>query len=434
MICDNLTISKDGRHLLFAGQDTVELAKKYGTPVYLLDEDKIREKCRKYKRAFQKHFGPESVPLYASKANSFKRIYKIMSEEDMGIDVVSSGEIYTALAAGYDLSKAYFHSNNKTDSDIAYAMEKGIGYFVCDNEEELMAIQNEANRREIRQKILLRLTPGIDPHTFEAISTGKVDSKFGIPVETGQAKEITQKALSLHNIDLRGFHCHIGSQVFAEDVFERGARVMLEFIAQMKADLGYEAYELDLGGGYGVRYTENDPYLDIDKKVSEVAKAAKDSCKRLGIKLPVIHMEPGRSIVADAGMVLYTVGSIKKIPGYKNYVSIDGGMSDSPRYALYKASYTCLAANKMDENCNFTASVVGRLCESGDIIQENVKLPSSIQRGDIIALCTAGAYHYSMASNYNRLPKPATIILRNGNENYIAIKGETLDDIIRNDL
>ncbi len=434
MICDNLTLSEDGKHLLFAGQDTVELAEKYGTPVYLLDEDKIREKCRKYKSAFKKYFGSESVPLYASKANSFKGIYKIMAEEGMGIDVVSAGEIYTAFMAGYDLSRAYFHSNNKTDADITYAMEKGVGYFVCDNEEELHAIQNEAKKRNMKQKILLRLTPGIDPHTFEAISTGKVDSKFGTPIETGQAKDITEKALSLSNIDLKGFHCHVGSQVFAEDVFERGARVMLEFIAQMKEDLGYEACELDLGGGYGVRYTDGDPYLDIDKKVSEVAKAAKDACKELGINLPVIHMEPGRSIVADAGMVLYTVGSIKRIPGYKNYVSVDGGMSDSPRYALYKASYTCLAANKMDENCDFTASVVGRLCESGDIIQEKVNLPSSIQRGDIIALCTAGAYHYSMSSNYNRLPKPATIMLRNGNENYVAIKGETLEDIIRNDL
>lgn len=212
MICENISISKDGKHLLFAGQDTVELAKKYGTPVYLLDEDRIREKCRVYKAAFQKHFGKKAVPLYASKANCFKRIYEIMREEEMGIDVVSSGEIYTAIQAGFDLSKAYFHSNNKTDKDISYAMEHGIGYFVADNVEEVIAVEKEAARRGIKQKILLRLTPGINPHIYEAISTGKVDSKFGSPIETGQAEEISAFTLKQPHIELMGFHCHVGSQ------------------------------------------------------------------------------------------------------------------------------------------------------------------------------------------------------------------------------
>ena len=432
MICDNLTVV--GGRLYFAGQDTVELARRYGTPLYLMDEDRIRHNCRVYTRAFQKHFGPGARPLYASKANSFKRIYEIMREEGMGIDVVSSGEIYTALQAGYDLSQAYFHSNNKTDEDIRYSMEHGIGYFVADNGEEVRAVEAEAARRGIRQKVLLRLTPGIDPHTYEAISTGKVDSKFGSAIETGQAEEITAYTLKQPHVKLVGFHCHVGSQVFAEDVFERAAVIMLEFIADMERKYGFKTRQLDLGGGYGVRYVESDPYLDVDAKVAQVAQAAKGACERLGIDLPEIHMEPGRSIVADAGLTLYTVGTVKQIPGYKNYVSIDGGMPDNPRFALYKADYTCLPANKMDQARDFTCSVVGRCCESGDIIQENVPLPADIGRGDILAVCTTGAYNYSMASNYNRLPRPPIVMLRGGKESYVAVRRESLEDLCRNDM
>ena len=432
MICDNLTV-KDGV-LYFAGQNTVELAKKYGTPLYLLDEDKIREKCRIYKHAFEKHFGPGSQLLYASKANCFKQIYEIMTEEKMGIDVVSSGEIYVALKAGYDLSDAYFHSNNKTDEDIAYAMEKGIGYFVADNVEEVKAVEKEAARRGIKQKLLLRLTPGIDPHTYEAIATGKVDSKFGTPIETGQADEIVEFTLKQEHILLEGFHCHVGSQVFGEDIFERAAVVMLEFIAAMRDKYGYTARVLDLGGGYGVRYIESDPYLDIEIKVGQVAASIKETCRRLNLEMPEIHMEPGRSIVADAGMTLYTVGTVKKIPGYKNYVSIDGGMPDNPRFALYRSSYTCLPANKMDEKCDFQCSVVGRCCESGDIIQEHVMMPESIGRYDTVAVCTTGAYNYSMASNYNKLPRPPVVMLKGGSESYVAVKRESFEDLIRNDV
>ena len=235
------------------------------------------------------------------------------------------------------------------------------------------------------------------------------------------------------NVELVGFHCHIGSQVFAEDVFERAAVVMLEFIADMKKKHDYTALQLDLGGGYGVRYTESDPVLDIDQKVGEVAAAVKEACNRLGIEMPEIHMEPGRGIIADAGMTLYTVGTVKKITGYKNYVSIDGGMPDNPRYALYKSSYTCLAANKMNEEADFKCSVVGRCCESGDIIQENVLLPGSMRRGDIVSVCTTGAYNYSMASNYNRLPRPPIVMLRNG-ESYVTVKRESLEDLCRNDI
>ena len=432
LICGNLSVNENGR-LFFAGQDTLALAKQYGTPIYLMDEDRIRERCRTYISAFHKAFGDKGKVLYASKAASFKRIYEIMREESMGIDVVSAGEIFTALKAGYPLENAYFHSNNKTDEDICYAMENGVGYFVVDNVEELLAVQAEAERRNIKQKILLRITPGIDPHTYEAISTGKVDSKFGSAIETGSAEKITVLALSQKNVQLAGFHCHVGSQVFDSDVYLRASDVMLRFIADMKNKTGYEAQELDLGGGYGVRYVAGQPEIDIEKNILTVGKSITDLCGTLGISVPVIAFEPGRSIVADAGLTLYTVGSVKKIPGYKNYVSVDGGMTDNVRFAMYGAPYTVLPADKMNDSFDMKCSVAGRCCESGDMIQNDVPLPQNMKRGDILAVLTTGAYHYSMASNYNRLPRPPIVML-SGGRSYIAVKRETPEDLTRLDV
>ena len=266
LICSNLGVSPEG-HLTFAGMDTVSLAKEYGTPLYLMDEDRIRENCRIYRNALETAFGEKGIALYASKAASFKRIYNIVEEEGMYVDVVSSGEIYTALQAGFPLEKGYFHSNNKTDEDIRYAMENGIGCFVVDTQEELDSINAIAAEKGRKQKVMLRLTPGIDPHTYEAVATGKVDSKFGSAIETGQAEEITKNALGLSNIILEGFHCHVGSMVFYDDVFERSADVMLEFIADIRKKTGYTAEKLDLGGGYGVRYVKEDPYIDIAVKI-----------------------------------------------------------------------------------------------------------------------------------------------------------------------
>ncbi|MBO5110015.1 MAG: diaminopimelate decarboxylase [Clostridia bacterium] len=433
MICNNLSINEQG-HLCFAGIDTTLLAEKYGTPLYLMDENRIRERCRTYITAMKEAFGDKAAPLYASKAASFKQIYRIMKEEGMGIDVVSAGEIYTAVSIGFPLEHAYFHSNNKTDEDIDFAMEHGIGYFVVDNEEELKAIDRIAARRSIRQNILLRLTPGIDPHTYEEVATGKVDSKFGSAIETGQAKSITAFSLSLSNINLKGFHCHVGSQVFDSDVFLQSADIMLGFIKEMKDSLGLHTEILDLGGGYGVRYLDSDPMIDIAENIRTVGAHIHKKCADLGIALPTIHMEPGRSIVADAGLTLYTVGTIKKIPGYKNYVSIDGGMADNPRYALYKSSYTVLLANRATEDEEtFTCSLVGRCCESGDIIQENITLPANTKRGDLVAVLTTGAYNYSMASNYNRLTRPPVVMLKDGTD-FIAVKRESLADLCANDL
>lgn len=426
-ICDNITSNNSG-HLCFAGQDVVDIAKKYGTPLYLLDEERIRERCQTFKDAVHTCLGDNAFIAYASKAASFKEIYRIMKSEKMYIDVVSCGEIYTAKQAGFPLQNALFHSNNKTDEDIRFAFDNNVGYFVVDNEEEIFAIQREAEKRKTVQKILLRITPGIDAHTFAAVATGKVDSKFGSAIKTGQAKQITKTAINQKNIMLSGYHCHIGSQIFSTEVYLRAANIMIEFIADMKKTLGYEADILDLGGGFGVRYLPTEPVVDIKTTVIEIGNAIKELCKKAEIKLPIIIFEPGRSIIADAGMTLYTVGTVKRIPDFVNYVSVDGGMTDNVRYAMYKANYTLIAANKTDEPCNMKASIAGRCCESGDIIQENVPLPSTVKRGDIIACLTTGAYNYSMASNYNRIPRPPIVMLKDG-ENRIVVRRETYTDI-----
>lgn len=432
MICDNITINSKG-NLCFAGQDVTELAKKYGTPLYLLDEDKVRENCRTYVDAMRENYSEGGFRvLYASKANSFKKIYKIVDEEEMCTDVVSPGEIYTAKAAGFPLEYAYFHSNNKTDWDIEFAIDNGVGYFVVDCFEELDAINRIAGEKGIVQNILLRLTPGIDTHTYEAVNTGKVDSKFGTAIETGQAEEIVKYTLTLKNIDLKGFHCHIGSMVFDSDTFLRGSDIMLDFIAYTNQKFGYLCEQLNLGGGYGIRYTEKDPIMSVADNITEVANHIKSKVAALGLKMPMVLLEPGRSIVANAGMTLYTVGSIKKIPGYKNYISVDGGMSDNPRYALYQSEYTLFVANKANDKADFVCDVVGRCCESGDIIQPNVTLPQAV-RGDIIAVCTTGAYNFSMAMNYNRIPRPAMVILKDG-DSYIGVRRESFEDIVANDI
>jgi len=429
MICNNIGI--ENGHLTFAGRDVCSLAKEYGTPLYIMDEEKIREKISIYREALKEYFDDAQV-LYASKACSFKKMYEILNAEGSGFDVVSSGEIFTALKAGISLENVYFHSNNKTDADIEFAIDNKMGYFVVDNVEEVDAIEKIAGEKGVKQKILLRLTPGIDPHTYEAVNTGKVDSKFGTAIETGQAKEIVGHTLKCENIELMGFHCHIGSQVFDSDTFLRGSEIMLDFIKEMKDVYGFEAKQLDLGGGYGVPYTDADPSIDIRENIKTVSIFIKEKCNALGINVPKILMEPGRSIVADAGMTLYTCGTVKKITGYKNYVSIDGGMTDNPRFALYGSKYTVMNAGKAEEEKTFKASVVGRCCESGDIIQEDVMLPET-ERGDIIAVCTTGAYNYSMASNYNRIGRPAILMLAKDKE-YIAVKRESLEDIVRNDI
>ncbi len=432
LLCPNLSAADNG-HLLFAGQDTARLAATYGTPLYLMDEDRIRERCRTYRAAAAEAFDGGARIVYASKAASFKRMYEIVRDEDMDVDVVSPGEIATAYRAAFPMERVYFHSSHKSDADIRYAMERGVGYFVVDCTEELLALERIAAERGVRQKILLRLTPGIDPHTYEAVATGKVDSKFGFAIATGQAEKITRLALIQPHLELTGFHSHVGSQVFDSDVFLQAADIMLEFMAATRDRYGYIPTKLDLGGGYGVRYVSGDPELDIAANLRQVGEHVRRQAAAWGLPMPEVLLEPGRSIVADAGLTLYTVSSLKQIPGYKSYVSVDGGMTDNPRFALYRAPYTLLAAEKLNEPTTLHCSVVGRCCESGDILQEDVPLPASIGRGDLLACLTTGAYNYSMASNYNRVPRPPVVMLRDG-EAYVAVRRETPDDVMALDV
>lgn len=430
----DLSVGEDGV-LCFAGQSTAELAKKYGTPLYLMNEDRIRANCRRFLSAAHAAFEPdiEIKILYASKAASFRGIYRIIADEQLGIDVVSPGEIYTAMSAEYPLRDAFFHSNNKTDADIGYAIERGVGHIVADGADEIRAVSGVASLHGVRQKILIRITPGIDPHTFEAVSTGRVDSKFGCAIENGQAAEAVKLALSLPGVELDGFHCHVGSGIFDADVFMRTAQIMLDFISDIHLRLGYTPEYLDLGGGFGVPYTTNEQYPDIEGIMRQIAALVRKKCAGCGIKFPTVCFEPGRAIVADAGMTLYTVGSVKRIPGYRNYVSVDGGMTDNPRFALYRAPYTVLSAIRPDESDTERYSVVGRCCESGDMIQRDVPLPREIKRGELLACLTTGAYNYSMSSNYNRVPRPPIIMLSKGSS-YIAVRRETPEDVAALDI
>lgn len=432
MICENLRIS-DAVTLSFAGMDTTELAKKYGTPLYLMDEDRIRHNCRVYIDAMKLYFGDSAMPLYASKAASFKQIYRIVKEEGMGVDVVSQGELYTALSVDFPAENIYFHGSNKTEAEIEFAIKNSVGYFIADSLEEISSIDDIAKKLGVTQKILIRITPGIDPHTYDAVATGKVDSKFGFAIETGAAYEAVELALSNDNIKLCGIHCHVGSQVFDSEVYFKTSNVMLNFVADLKSKYDLDIKILNLGGGYGVRYTDNDPEIDIADNIKQVAFCIKSKCQELKIPVPEIRMEPGRSIVADAGLTLYTVGSVKKIPAYKNYVSVDGGMTDNPRYALYGSKYTLAVANKMNEKSDFCCTVAGRCCESGDVLQENVNLASTVKKGDLVAVMTTGAYNFSMASNYNRVPRPPVVMISN-KKDYIAVKRETFGDIVKNDI
>ncbi len=432
MICDNLGVTAAGE-LTFAGRTARKLIEKYGSPLYVMDEARIRHNFAQYVDTMKEVFGDNAKVLYASKACAFKEMYRLAHACGAGIDVVSEGEMYTAYKAGVPMDTVYFHGNSKTDAEIQLALDLGVGCFVVDHREEVDAIEAAAAKMNKTANVLLRVTPGIDTHTYEAIATGQVDSKFGSAIETGQAAQITAYTLQQPHIALKGFHCHVGSQVFDSDTFFRSADIMFAFIAQIRDTLGYVAEQLDLGGGYGVRYVDTDPTIDIADNIRQVGAHVFAACEKWHLPVPEMHLEPGRSIVADAGLTLYTVGSVKRIPGYKNYVSVDGGMGDNPRFALYGAEYTVVCPEKINEKADFICDLVGKFCESGDIIQPGVTLPSSVKRGDLVAVLTTGAYNYSMASNYNRVPRLPVIMLTEDGEK-VVVKRETLDDIVRNDV
>lgn len=431
MLYDNLTVNEKG-HLAVGGLDTAELAAEFGTPLYVLDEDVIRANCRTYVNAMHECFGPQSAPLYASKALCFKGVYPLVQSEGLCVDVVSPGEIYTALAAGFPASKMFFHGTNKTDADIEYGVKSGIGYFVVDNLNELEVLNGIAAEAGVTQKVLLRLTCGLDPHTLEAINTGKVDSQFGIPIDTGQADGFVKAALECSNIEVAGFHSHVGSQIFESDSFNRQVEILTGYAAKVRDEFGYTIKVLNIGGGFGVRYTEKDPVSDIPARIREVADHLNAALEANDFALDAVYMEPGRSIVADAGITLYQTGGVKEVKGYRNYVTVDGGMTDNPRYALYKSEYTVLNASKAGKKADYECTVAGRCCESGDRIAENICMAKP-ERGDIIAVLTTGAYNYAMASNYNRVPRPAMVMISDGNAR-LVVKRESFEDMMRNEL
>ena len=431
MLYDNLGINDQG-HLTVGGLDTVRLAEEFGAPLYVLDEERVRENCRTYVQAMAQYLPEHSMPLFAGKALCFKGLYPVLEEEGMGADVVSPGEIYTALAGGFPADKLYFHGNNKTDEDIAYALDNGVGCFIVDNHQELEALDRAAAQRGKRQRVLLRVTPGIDPHTLQAINTGRIDCQFGVPIETGQAARFVAAALTMEHLEVEGFHSHIGSQIFEAEPFCDAVDILLDFAQGLRRDLGFVARTFNLGGGFGVRYRDSDPVANIPANIQALAAHLTQGCLAKDYPLPRILLEPGRSIVADAGLTLYRVGGEKTIEGYRSYLTVNGGMTDNPRYALYQSPYTVLPANRMQEPRDFVCTIAGRCCESGDLIQENISLPH-LGRDDLIAVLTTGAYNFTMASNYNRLCRPALVMVRQGKAR-LAVRRQTFADLVACDL
>lgn len=431
MLYDNLSVNEKGR-LTIGGLDTADLADRFGAPLYVLDEDRVRANCRTYVKALADHMPAGSYPLFAGKALCFKGLYPVLESEGMGADVVSPGEIFTALAGGFPAERLYFHGNNKTDADIAYALESGVGTFIVDNHNELDTLDRLAGDFGKKQKVLLRVTPGIDPHTLQAINTGRIDCQFGVPIETGQAARFVAAATEKKNLDVLGFHSHIGSQIFEAEPFCDAVDILLAFAQKMREDLGFTVRVLNLGGGFGVRYQESDPVVDIAGNIQKLSEHLKNGCAALDYPVPQVLLEPGRSIVADACLTLYRAGGVKTIEGYRSYVTVDGGMTDNPRYALYRSPYTVLPAGRMNDKADFLCTVAGRCCESGDLIQENVLLPEP-RRGDLIAVLTTGAYNFSMASNYNRLCRPALVMVKDG-EARLAVRRQTFEDLTACDL
>ena len=428
---EHLTVNEQG-HLAIGGRDTLALAEQYGTPLYVMSETAIRENCRLYRRSMERFYRGRGLVAYASKAFCCKAVCRIAAEEGLGLDVVSAGELYTAKAAGFPMEKVIFHGSNKTAEELTMALEYGVGRIVADNLTELRTLDALAAAKGVTAPVMLRVKPGIDAHTHEFIRTGQIDSKFGFALETGEALEAVKLALDSRNLRLIGLHCHIGSQIFEIDPFCLAVKVMLEFMGLICRETGAVLGELNLGGGFGIRYIpENDP-VAYDRYMEKVAKTVEQCCQKLGFPTPFILLEPGRSIVGAAGLTLYRVGSVKTIPGVRTYVSVDGGMGDNPRYALYRADYTFLAAARAGDPKTQTVTVAGKYCESGDLLGENVPL-QEIVPGEVLAVLATGAYNYSMASNYNRNPRPPVVLVGEKGDRVI-VRRESLEDLIRNDL
>lgn len=431
MLTNSFSVNEKG-NLTIGNLDTVELAEQFGTPLYVFNEDAIRKNCKDFKQAFAEYYDGNAKVLYASKAFSCKEMYRIVKSEGLGVDVVSGGELYTALSTDFPAEMIYFHGNNKTPDELEYALKNGVGRIVVDNVYELETLDKIAGRLFKKADILMRIKPGIDVHTHEFIKTGQIDCKFGFALENGEAHEAVELALKYENINLLGIHCHIGSQIFETEPFMLAAEVMIGFAKQMQKKHNAVFSEINFGGGYGIKYLESDTPVAKPLSVKVLSEAVKAVCKAQDYPLPTIVIEPGRSIVGESSLTLYKVGAVKTIKDVRTYVSVDGGMSDNPRYALYKADYEIVVANKASKPRNFKATIAGKCCESGDLLQEHTRI-QEVEVGDTLAVLATGAYNYSMASNYNRICRPAAVMVKDGQARLI-IKRETYDDIVRNDI
>lgn len=429
-VSDCLDVNAQG-HLTVGGCDAVSLAETFGTPLYVMDEPSIRGALREFKTAMDTYAANGGRVAYASKACSFKELYRIVNEEGCGADVVSGGELYTALQTGFPADRLYFHGNNKSDAELRMALESGVGRIVVDNPEELRRLSAMAGAMGKTAAVYLRITPGVEAHTHSFIRTGQIDSKFGFTLENGEALRGAVEAVKLNAITLKGFHCHIGSQIFDDEPFVEAADVMLTFMRQVRETTGVTVGELNLGGGFGAMYTSDDTPKSREAVVRRAAEAVEQKAAALGFPCPFLVIEPGRSVVAEAGVTLYTVGHVKEIPGMRTYVSVDGGMTDNPRYILYQAPYTALIANRAGAPADKTVTIAGRCCESGDLLQENAPL-QACEPGDTLAVLATGAYNYSMASNYNRLPRPAVVMTKDGKAR-VVVRAETYKDLADRD-
>lgn len=417
-------------HLEIGGCDTTQLAKTYGTPLYVYDEAAIRGKCRAFHRAFSES-GFSYQVAYASKAFLCMEMCRIAREENMSLDVVSGGELYTALQAGFPASRIHFHGNNKTEEEMVMALQANIGCFVVDNFFELEVLHDLAMQYGKIVNILVRVTPGVEAHTHEYITTGQDDSKFGFGVSNGQAIQAIQIALEKSNYNVLGIHSHIGSQIFETAGFVRAIEVLHHFLEEIREQTSYVVTVLNVGGGFGIRYTESDTPLTLETYVHAVTNAVRDQFTRNNYPLPEIWIEPGRSIVGDTGTTIYTVGAVKDIPGIRKYVSVDGGMTDNLRPALYGARYEAMLANRGNEEAKEVVSIAGKCCESGDMLIWDIELPQ-IHAADLLAVSCTGAYGYSMANNYNRIRRPAVVFAKEGTSQ-VVVERETYENIIGND-
>lgn len=425
MIIDELA-SKNG-HLIIDDVDSMNLVKEYKTPLYVFDISKIRNQIEKFRSAFEKEKLSYQIS-YASKAFSVKAIYQVMNQENIHVDVVSGGELYTALKSGFPSDKISFHGNNKSLSELRMAVENHVGLIMLDNFHEIELLHQVLQESKETIQVMLRLTPGISAHTHKYDQTGQTDSKFGFDVNSGQAKKALQMVLNDSNMTLLGYHAHIGSQIFGTEGFSMLTEKMVEMAKKFQSELNYWPQVINLGGGFGISYNEDDDPISADEFISAIARELRKDCD----DIPEIWIEPGRSIVGPAGYTLYTVGSRKNIPGKESYLSVDGGMGDNIRPALYQAKYEAVLANKMNQENVETVHVSGKYCESGDILIEHQNLPQT-KPGDILAVLDTGAYGYSMAMNYNRNPRPAVVFVEN-DRSKLVVKRETYQDLIKLDI